>query len=133
MKPRLLVAAFLLAAVAPASVCLGQSRPAPALDGEPYGQTVEYEDAPDCLRHVAADPGAVTAASLSMAIPGVRPLAIDGVAPSAESVRTGRYALGRPMYLVAGARAPAAVERLLAALASPEGQAVVARRLTPAR
>jgi len=104
-----------------------------ALDGQPYGETVEYEDAPDCLRHVAADPGAVTAASLSMAIPGVRPLAIDGVEPSADGVRSGRYLLGRPMYLVAGARAPAAVERLLAALASPEGQAVVARRFTPAR
>lgn len=36
MKPRLFVAALFLIAVAPASLCLGQSKPAPALNGEPY-------------------------------------------------------------------------------------------------
>ena len=104
-----------------------------ALEGAPYGDTVEYEDAPDCLRHVASDPAAVTAASMSMAIPGVRAIALDGVAPTAASVRTGSYALGRPMYLVARAPAGEAVEALLALLLSPEGQAVVGRKFTPSR
>ena len=36
MKPRLLVAALFLIAVGPASLSLGQSKPAPALNGEPY-------------------------------------------------------------------------------------------------
>ncbi|HEX9241459.1 MAG TPA: substrate-binding domain-containing protein [Anaeromyxobacter sp.] len=104
-----------------------------ALGGAEYGATVEYEDAPDCLVHVARDPGAVTAASMSMAIPGVRALAIDGVAPTTEGVRGGAYLLGRPMYLVAARPASPAVEALLEAARSPEAQAIVARRFTPAR
>jgi len=103
-----------------------------ALGGEPFGPTREYDDAPDCLRHVAGDRGAVTAASMSMAIPGVRAVAIDGVAPTAASVRTGTYPLGRPMYLVARAPGAAAVEAFLGVVLSPEGQAVVGRRFTPA-
>ena len=104
-----------------------------ALEGAPYGPTREYEDAPDCLRHVASDPAAITAASMAMTIPGVRALPIDGAEPTAENVRSGRYPLGRPMYLVARAPAPEPVEVLLSLLVSPEGQAVVARRFTPAR
>lgn len=104
-----------------------------ALGGAEYGPTVEYEDAPDCLAHVARDPGAVTAASMSMAIPGVRALAIDGVAPTTAAIRSGAYPLGRPMYLVAASPASPAVEALLGVVLSPEGQAIVARRFTPAR
>ena len=103
-----------------------------ALGGEEYGPTKEYEDAPDCLRHVASDPSAVTAASMSMAIPGVRAIAIDGADPTAENVRAGVYPLGRPMYLVARAPAPARVEALFALMLSREGQAVVGRKFTPA-
>jgi phosphate transport system substrate-binding protein len=102
-----------------------------ALGGAEFGETVEYEDAPDCLRHVAAAPAAVTAASMAMAVPGVRALSLGGVAPTAANVRAGTYPLGRPMYLVARRAASPAVEALLALLVSPEGQAVVARRFTP--
>lgn len=104
-----------------------------ALGGAEYGPTVEYEDAPDCLVHVARDPGAITAASMSMAIPGVRALALDGVAPTTAEVRSGAYLLGRPMYLVAARPCAPAVEALLGAFLSPEAQAVVARRFTAAR
>jgi phosphate transport system substrate-binding protein len=104
-----------------------------ALEGAEYGPSQEYEDAPDCLLHVARDPAAVTAASMAMAVPGVRPLAIGGAEPSAANVRSGSYPLGRPMYLVARAPTSEAVEALLSLLLSPEGQAVVARRFTPAR
>ena len=104
-----------------------------ALGGADFGETVEYEDAPDCLRHVASDATAVTAASMAMAIPGVRALALGGVAPTAANVRAGTYPLGRPMYLIARRGASPAAEALLALVVSAEGQAVVARRFTPAR
>jgi phosphate transport system substrate-binding protein len=104
-----------------------------ALGGAEYGPTVEYEDAPDCLVHVARDPAAVTAASMSMAIPGVRRLAIDGVGPTVADIRSGAYPLGRPMYLVTASPATPVAEALLAAVLSPEAQAIVARRFTPAR
>jgi ABC-type Fe3+ transport system substrate-binding protein len=68
-----------------------------------------------------------------MAIPGVRALAIDGAGPTTADVCSGAYLLGRPMYLVAAKPCPPAVEALLAAVLSPEAQAIVARRFTPAR
>jgi phosphate transport system substrate-binding protein len=104
-----------------------------ALGGAEYGTTLEYEDAPDCLVHVARDPGAVTAASMSMAIPGVRALAIDGVPPTTDHIRSGAYLLGRPMYLVAAKPATPAVESLVEAVLSPGAQSIVARRFTAAR
>lgn len=104
-----------------------------ALGGAEYGPTKEYDDAPDCLRHVVSDPTAITAASMSMAVPGVRAVAVDGALPTAANVRAAAYPLGRPMYLVSRSPASAAVEALLALMLSPEGQAVVARKFTPAR
>lgn len=104
-----------------------------ALGGAEYGPTIEYEDAPDCLLHVKREPAAVTAASMSMAIPGVRALAIDGAPPTTSEVRSGAYLLGRPMYLVAAKPAAPAVEALLAAVLTSEAQAIAARRFTPAR
>jgi phosphate transport system substrate-binding protein len=104
-----------------------------ALDGDAYGSTVEHEDAPSCLRAVVAEPNAITVASMSMALPGVRAIAIDGVAPSAANVRSGAYLLGRPMYLVSRAPPSEAARALLELIASDEGQAIVAQKFTPAR
>jgi phosphate transport system substrate-binding protein len=104
-----------------------------ALDGADYGPTREIEDAPDCLRFIVArEPAGITAASMSMAMPGARAVAIDGVAPTAENVRTGAYPLGRPMYLVARAPTSPEAAALLDLALSDEGQAVVARKFTPA-
>jgi len=102
------------------------------LGGADYGQVREFEDAPDCLRWVAGHLGGIAAASMSMAVDGVRALSIDGVEPTAAQVRAGRYPLGRPMYLVARAPAPEAASALLDLALSEAGQAVVARRFTPA-
>ncbi|HYQ80857.1 MAG TPA: substrate-binding domain-containing protein [Anaeromyxobacteraceae bacterium] len=103
------------------------------LGGAEYGPTEEYEDAPDCVRRAAADPLAITVASMSMAEPGVRALALDGVEPGGDGIRSGAYLLGRPMYLVGRQPPPAGVAALLEIALSREGQAVIARRFTPAR
>jgi phosphate transport system substrate-binding protein len=103
------------------------------LEGADYGATRELEDAPDCVRLVAGEPGGITVASTSMAQAGVRALAVEGVEPSAASVRAGAYLLGRPMYLVTRAAAGEAAAALLDLALSPQGQAVVGRKFTPAR
>jgi phosphate transport system substrate-binding protein len=103
------------------------------LEGAEWGPSLELEDAPDCLRVVAADPAAVSMASTSMALPGIRALAVDGVEPGPAALRAGRYLLGRPMYLVARQPAPAAAGALLDLALSPAGQAIVARKFTAAR
>jgi phosphate transport system substrate-binding protein len=104
-----------------------------ALEGAEYGPTRELEDAPDCLRLVAAERAGITVASLSMAIPGLRALAIDGFEPSAANVRAGAYFLTRPMYLVTRASASEEAAALLDLALSEAGQAVVAKRFIPAR
>jgi phosphate transport system substrate-binding protein len=104
-----------------------------ALEGEEYGPTREYEDAPDCLQDVAGDPAAITVASMAMAIAGTRAVAVDGVEPVAEQVRAGKYLLGRPMYLVARKPATEPIRLLFDVALSAEGQAVIARSFTPAR
>jgi len=104
-----------------------------ALEGAEYGPTRELEDAPDCLEVVAGEPGGISVASMSMALPGLEALAIDGVGPSAASVRAGAYLLGRPMYLVSRAPASEAADALLDLALSDAGQAIVSRRFTPAR
>ncbi|HEU4385191.1 MAG TPA: substrate-binding domain-containing protein [Anaeromyxobacteraceae bacterium] len=103
------------------------------LEGADYGPTEEYEDAPDCVRRVAQDPLAIAVASSSMALPGVRALTVDGVEAGGDGVRSGAYLLGRPMYLVSRHPPPQGVAVLFQVALSTEGQAVVARRFTPAR
>jgi len=104
-----------------------------ALQGAEYGPGLELEDAPDCLRVVAANPAAVSMASTAMALPGIRALAIDGVEPAAGPLRAGAYLLGRPMYLVARHPAPPGAAALLDLALSAAGQAIVARKFTAAR
>ena len=70
---------------------------------------------------------------MSMAVEGVRAVAIDGVEPSAAQVRAGVYALGRPMYLVARAPASPEADALLDLALSAAGQAIVGKKFTPAR
>jgi phosphate transport system substrate-binding protein len=104
-----------------------------ALGGAEYGPCRELEDAPDCLRVVASDPAAVSMASTSMALPGIRALAVDGVEPGAGALRAGAYLLGRPMYLAARQDGPAGATALLEVALSDAGQAIVARKFTAAR
>jgi phosphate transport system substrate-binding protein len=104
-----------------------------ALDGDEYGPTREFDDAPDCLRDVAAKPAGITVASMAMAIPGARAIAIDGVEPTPDRVRSGAYLLGRPMFVVSRKPPIDDVRVLFEVLLSPEGQAVLARKFTSAR
>lgn len=104
-----------------------------ALDGEEFGPTREYEDAPDCLREVAADPAAISVASMSMAIPGTRAIGIDGVEPDPAGVRSGKYLLGRPMYVVSRKPPGVDVQALFDVLVSPEGQAIAGKKFIPAK
>jgi ABC-type phosphate transport system substrate-binding protein len=105
-----------------------------ALDGARYGRVTEREDPSDCLAFVAREPGAVAAASITYAAPGVRALAIDGLAPTPANVRASRYLLTRPLLLVAREPPSGPLAALFELALSPEGQAAVARAgFVPAR
>jgi phosphate transport system substrate-binding protein len=55
----------------------------------------------------------------------LRMLALDGAAPSVETIESGRYRLGRTYYLVIGPAPSAATRAFIAFTASVEGQRIV--------
>jgi phosphate transport system substrate-binding protein len=74
-------------------------------------------------------PGAIAAFSLSVILSERRPLralALDGVAPTPSNAASKAYPLYKPMYFVTAAQPPAAVERFIAFVLSPEGRKVLA-------
>jgi phosphate transport system substrate-binding protein len=104
-----------------------------ALDGEPYGPVRELDDPADCLQLVVRDPGAVTAATMAYAIPGTRAIPLDGLSPTPDQVRSGRYLLSRPMLLVSRAPPAGALKAFFEYMLSAEAQGVVGKRFVPIR
>ncbi|HTN53446.1 MAG TPA: phosphate ABC transporter substrate-binding protein [Anaeromyxobacter sp.] len=105
-----------------------------ALDEAAYGPVQEEEDPADCLAFVAAHPGAITPATMTYANLGVHTVAIDGLEPIPQNVRSSRYLLTRPLLLVTKEPPAGPVRELFDLLLSPEGQEIVARAgFVPAR
>jgi phosphate transport system substrate-binding protein len=98
-----------------------------ALDGAAFGPVRELEDPQDCLRLVAAEPGAVTAATTAYAIAGIRPVSLDGIAPEPKAIRSSTYLLTRPLLLVTREPPAGALRDFVDFMVSPEGQALVAQ------
>ena len=97
------------------------------LDGAAFGPVTELEDPSDCLKLVAGNPDAITPATTAYAIPGVRAVTIDGVAPEPKYVRSSTYLLTRPLLLVTREAPAGQVKEFVDFLVSPEGQAIVAQ------
>jgi phosphate transport system substrate-binding protein len=104
-----------------------------ALDGAAYGPTKELEDPSDCLKLMVGDPAVVTAATVAYAIPGARPIALDGVEPVPANVRSGAYLLSRPMLLVARSVPSGALKQFFDFMLSPDGQAIVGKKFVAIR
>jgi phosphate transport system substrate-binding protein len=104
-----------------------------ALGGAAYGPVKELDDATDCMKDVANDPAALTASSMAFLIPGVVPASLDGVAPTKEMVRSGKYLFQRPLVLVSKLPNEGVVKQFLDFMLSPEGQAIVAKKFVPVR
>ncbi len=105
-----------------------------ALGGAAYGKVTELEDPADCLAFVAREPGAIAAASVAYAVPGVRVVTVDGLEPLPVHVRASRYPLTRPLVLVAREPPQGALAALFELALSPEGQAAIANAgFVPAR
>jgi phosphate transport system substrate-binding protein len=104
-----------------------------ALDGAALGPVKEIDQPHDCVKHVAGDPGAIASVTLAFQMPGVRAVAVDGVAPDADKVRSGAYPLGRPLLLVSKDAPAGASKDFFDYMLSSEGQALVAKKFTPVR
>ncbi len=95
------------------------------LDGQPYGQLKELDDASDCVKWVATAKGGIAPASMAYAIQGTRALPVDGVQPTDDDVRAGTYLLARPLLLVAKVKPTGALKQFFDFMLSPAGQAFV--------
>jgi phosphate transport system substrate-binding protein len=98
-----------------------------ALDDDPYGPVREEEDPADCLAFVARTPGAITPATMTYGIPGVRTVAVEGLEPLPQHVRTSRYLLTRPLLLVAKEPPTGPAKEFFEFMLSPDGQAMLAK------
>jgi len=104
-----------------------------ALGGAAYGPVKELDDATDCMKDVANDSAAISASSMAFLIPGIVPVSLDGVAPSKETVRSGKYPLQRPLVLVSRQPNDGAVKLFLDFMLTPEAQEIVARKFISVR
>lgn len=102
----------------------------PCLTNRPVAPHVQVAPDTDAMRRaLLASPGAigVTTATVVQQEQGrLRALALDGVAPTAEAVADGRYALVRDSYFIASATPSSTVAHFIAWVRSPAGQRVLA-------
>lgn len=74
---------------------------------------------------VARTPGAIGYVGLGFLNSGVKAVEIDGVAPSKETVLSGKYSIGRPLFMYTNGVPNGLVKELIDFIKSPEGQKLV--------
>lgn len=78
------------------------------------------------LQEVSSSPGCIGYVGLGYVREKVKVVAIDGVLPSPETVRTKHYPLSRPLYLYLASPPEGALRDFLDFILSPSGQRIVA-------
>ncbi|MBF5046205.1 MULTISPECIES: phosphate ABC transporter substrate-binding protein [Myxococcaceae] len=101
------------------------------LEGAAFAPAHEIADVREMVAYVAAHPRAIAFGSLSVPPQGVRAVQVEGVAPTADSVRTADYLLSRPLVLATREVPEGPLQAFLDHVMSPEGQAIVARSFVP--
>ena len=101
------------------------------LGGAPYVDCRAVDPDRDIIRRVAASPGGIGHISFSFlnGEPGIRPIAVDGEAPSVTNFH---YPIARPLYLLWREGNPA-VEALVNWTQTAQGQAAVMKRFVGIR
>lgn len=87
--------------------------------------TVIHSDSESLIEAVAAEPGAIGYTTMSGLADGVRPIAVDGVAPTPENAASQAYPLTVPLYFVSNGEPQGELRAFLAWLQGAEGQSVV--------
>jgi phosphate transport system substrate-binding protein len=100
-----------------------------AMENKPYSLSVKaYTNYTDIVQAVAQDPGGIGYASLQLSSkPGVKTVAISGVAPSMAAVREGKYPFARFLRLYTSKSACAPATDFIAFVQSPPGQQILDR------
>jgi phosphate transport system substrate-binding protein len=99
-----------------------------AMENKPYALNVKtYTNYVEIVQALAQDPHGVGYATLALATKtGVKPVAIDGVAPTSEAVNKGQYPYARVLRLYTDkARETPATQEFLQFVQSKRGQAIL--------
>lgn len=85
------------------------------------------QDNADALETLPGSLGTTTLTQILTENRALRPLALDGVAPTLQSLTAGRYPYSKTLYLVTGRKPSPLAQDFVAFVRSPAGQAVLAR------
>lgn len=85
------------------------------------------QDNADALEKLPGSLGTTTLTQIVTENRAIRPLALDGVTPTLESLAAGRYRYFKTLYLVTGRNPSPLAKDFVAFIRSPTGQAVLAR------
>jgi phosphate transport system substrate-binding protein len=85
------------------------------------------QDNADALEQLPGSLGATTLTQIVTENRALKPLALDGAAPTLESLAAGRYRYSKTLYLVTGRDPSPLAKEFVAFIRSPAGQAVLAR------
>lgn len=80
---------------------------------------------------VASKEGAIGFGSLGYLNDTVKPVAIDGITPSAETVKSGEYMIARPLILVTSAEIKQEAQEVVDFILGEAGQKVLAEKYIP--
>lgn len=101
-------------------------------NGRPLSPNALLMPSPDAVvAHVASTPNALGYVSLAQLSGVVKPLRLDEIAPTEESLANGSYPLTRELLLVTAGPASGEVQRFLAWVLGPAGRAIIERRYLP--
>ena len=87
----------------------------------------------DLVDYVASHPNAIGYASIAEITLEVKPLAVDGVAPTSQTIQDGSYHLWRPLAIIAAEPPERAAGAFLDFATSPAGQEIVQVRYSSIR
>jgi len=77
---------------------------------------------------VAQDPYAIGYVSVGHLDQSVAPVSFDGVEPTLESVKSGKYPIARGLYSMTKGEPKGLAKKLIGFLFSPEGQKIISEK-----
>jgi len=98
---------------------------AEARPGLPFATT--DQEAADKMERIPGAIGVTTLGQISSESRALRPLTLDGIAPTAANGESGKYAHAKRLYLVTRTEPSASTKRFIAFVRSPPGKAILVR------
>lgn len=110
------------------------------MDGANYGEFRQVGLPRDQLLQLAKDANGICAVSLGLlaSLPAdvrknIKVVSVNGIEPTERNVRSGDYAISRPLLLVTKGIPKGEQKEFIRFLLSPEGQEIISRNFIPVR